>query len=163
MEIRAMDLIEEEDRERRIKIVTRRLIEPNEPVRTYFYGPGDVFEIEELHVSGVILYAADNSLAPEIKKGMRLLINTAVKSYEGNDCYVFDRGAGESKEIAVLIRNRDGSFTYISDAKHPQRILDLKGLTFFGKVHEAQIDIPFFGYANLNEKPKGNSKEKIHD
>lgn len=158
-----MDLIEEDERDKRVKIVSQRLIEPNEPIRTYIYGPGDVFEIEELHVSGVILYATDDSLAPEIKKGMRLLVNTAVKGYEGNDCYVFDRGEGKPKEIAVLIRNRDGSFMYISDAKQPQRIPDLKGSTFFGKVHEAQIDIPFFGYANLNEKPRSNSKEKIND
>lgn len=34
MEIRAMDLIDKEDQGKRVKIVTRFLIEPNEPERT---------------------------------------------------------------------------------------------------------------------------------
>lgn len=35
MEIRAMDLIDKEDQNKRIKIVTRFLTEPNEPRRTH--------------------------------------------------------------------------------------------------------------------------------
>ena len=69
MEIRAMDLIDKEDQNKRIKIVTRFLIEPNEPERTYIYGPGNAFEIKEDHVSGVMVYAADDALRPTLKKG----------------------------------------------------------------------------------------------
>lgn len=148
MEIRAMDLIEEDKRDKRVKIVTQRLIEPNEPIRTYFYGPGDVFEIEEDHVKGIIGYAADDLLAPTITKGMRLLINTAIKTYDGDDVYVFDQGTDKPIAIAILLRNDDGSFMYIYDAANPQRIGNLQNLTFLGKVHEAQFDVPFMGCAN---------------
>ena len=92
-----MDLIDKEDQDKRVKIVTRFLIEPNEPERTYIYGPGNAFEIEEDHVSGVMVYAADDALAPDIEKGMRLLVNTSIKTYDGDDYYVFERGAEKPK------------------------------------------------------------------
>ena len=163
MEIRAMDLIDKEDQNKRIKIVARFLTEPNEPERTYIYGPGNAFEIEEDQVSGVMVYATDDALAPDIEKGMRLLVNTAIKSYDGDDFYVFERGVGKPKDIAKLIRNGDGSFTYISDVSSPQRIPDLENLVFLGKVHEVQIRIPFMGYANEHEIPTANLKEYIND
>ena len=163
MEIRAMDLIDKEDQNKRIKIVTRFLIKPNEPERTYIYGPGNAFEIEEDHVSGVMVYAADDALAPDIEKGMRLLVNTAIKTYDGDDYYVFERGSEKLKDIAKLVRNDDGSFTYTSDVSSPQRLPDLENLIFLGKVHEVQVHIPFMGYANEHEFPTANFKEYAND
>ena len=88
METRAMDSTDKRSKDKRVKIVSHCLIDPDEPVRTYIYGPGNAFEIEEDHVSGVIIYAADDALAPDIEKGMRLLVNTAIKSYDGDDFYI---------------------------------------------------------------------------
>lgn len=159
METRVMDSTDKRSKDKRVKIVSRCLIDPDEPVRTYIYGSGNAFEIEEDHVSGVIIYAADDALAPDIEKGMRLLVNTAIKSYDGDDFYVFEQGTDKPKDIAKLIRNGDGSFTYISDVTKPKQIKSLEGLIFLGKVHEVQIRIPFMGYANENEIPKANLKE----
>lgn len=139
------------------------MIEPNEPERTYIYGPDNAFEIEEDHVSGVMVYAADDALAPDIEKGMRLLVNTSIKTYDGDDYYVFERGAETPKDIAKLVRNDDGSFTYTSDVSSLQRLPDLENLIFFGKVHEVQVHIPFMGYANENEIPTANPKEYAND
>ena len=163
MEIRAMDSTDKRSKDKRVKIVSRCLIDPDEPVRTYIYGPGNALEIKEDHVSGVIIYAADDALAPDIEKGMRLLVNTAIKSYDGDDFYVFEQGADKPKDIAKLIRNEDGSFLYISDVSSPIRLADLEDLVFLGKVHEVQIRIPFMGYANENEIPKANLKEYTND
>ena len=94
---------------------------------------------------------------------MLCLVHTSIKSDVGDDFYVFERVVGKPKDIAKLVRNVDGSFTYISDVSNPQRIPDLENLVFLGKVHEVQIRIPFMGYANEHEIPTVNLKEYKND
>lgn len=163
METRAMDSTDKRSEDKRVKIVARYLTEQGIHQRTYIYGPGNAFEIEEDHVSGVMIYAADDALAPDIKEGRRLLVNTAIKSYDGDDYYVFEKGSNNLKDIAKLVRNEDGSFLYISDVTKPQRINSLEGLIFLGKVHEIQKRIPMMGSVNKNELPKANLKEYTND
>ena len=163
METRAMDSTDKRSKGKRVKIVAHFLTELGNPQRTYIYGPGNAFEIEEDHVSGIMIYAADDALAPDIKKGRRLLVNTAIKSYDGDDYYVFEKGSDNLKDIAKLVRNEDGSFLYISDVTKPQRINSLEGLIFLGKVHEIQKRIPMMGSVNKNEIPKANLKEYSND
>lgn len=136
---------------KKTKIVCRNLMEPGEPVRTYIYSDDGSFEIEEEHVRGIIVYATDNLLAPDVEKGMRLLVNTDIRCYDGDDLYVFDKQSGNVKDIAKLVKNADGTFDYISDESKPEKLLSLDHLHFIGKVHEVQVRIPCCSMKDLNK------------
>ena len=136
------------------KIMCRYLDEPGEPTRTYIYGSDGSFEVLEDNVRGVMVYATDDSLAPDVEKGMRLLVDTAAKTYDGDDIYVFYQGKDRLIDIAKLIRCEDGSFSYISDYSHPRKLKTLDDLEFLGKVYEIQIKVPRLKLSDLNEKFK---------
>lgn len=141
------------------QIMCRYLDEPGEPTRTYIYGSDGSFEVLEDNVRGVMVYATDDSLAPEVKKGIRLLVDTASKTYDGDDIYVFYQGKDRLIDIAKLIRCEDGSFSYISDYSHPKNLKTLDELEFLGKVYEVQIKVPHLKLSDLNEKFK--NKEQL--
>ena len=141
------------------QIMCRYLDEPGEPTRTYIYGSDGSFEVFEDNVPGVMGFALDDFLAPDVEKGMRLLVDTAVKTYDGGDIYVFYQGKDRLIDIAKLIRCEDGSFSYISDYSHPRELKTLDDLEFLGKVYEIQIKVPRLELSNINEKFK--NKEQL--
>lgn len=134
------------------QIMCRYLDEPGEPTRTYIYGSDGSFEVLEDNVRSVIVYTSDDSLAPVVEKGMRLLVDTAAKTYDGDDIYVFYQGKDRLIDIAKLVRCEDGSFSYISDYSHPKNLKTLDNLEFLGKVYEIQIKVPRLKLSDLNEK-----------
>lgn len=136
---------------------------PDELAQTIVFNSDGTFEILESGINGIITYALDNLLAPDVYKGNRLLVNTGIKTFDGDGLYVFEAGKNLPKGIAKLEKLPEGKLLYTFDSSHPIVLDNMDDLVFVGKVHDILVQIPYVNAVDKNGKLYFDAeKEKKH-
>ena len=113
---------------------------PDEEDITIDYFDEKRFEVRGKNIAGPMIVALDGSLAPEVPKGARLLVNERQTEVNKRGIYVFRKAnGGKGFDIAIVEPLEDGTFRYVYDKANPQILSDLSGMELVGRVWEIQM------------------------
>ena len=112
---------------------------PDEEDITIDYFDEKRFEVHGKNIAGPMIVALDGSLAPEVPKGARLLVNERHTEVNERGIYVFRNNVCKGFDIAIIEPLEDGAFRYVYDNANPQIHSDLSGMELVGRVWEIQM------------------------